>query len=519
MADFVAVLKKTIEGLTDKSPEMREKVYRKARDTVAAKLAAIDPPPSRIVVDRQTRALEDAIKAVEASFLEKPAADDFESVLAGMEASRPAAPVVREAPAVPAALPTPPPPATAFSPPQRAPAPAPADDVAAEAEPVAAAVPLEQDDELVPVAVQQPEPKLALPLAGDATVARTKRRVPMGLIAALVALVVVVAAGYGLWLNRDDLGSLFGSGGGTVAEGEQTKPAEAPAQQAAPAASEPETPAGGQMVSTETEQPRAAGGDTQPAAAETPKYTQRLMSDGKEVDEGPADGGQSVGEGTSMASATQLADNSATGQTAPGAAAPQPAETQQTRPADQALPVGQRAIFYEERPSLAEGTADTGSAVWTLVNESPGNDLPPEPAIRAEVNIPSKNVQLKMTIRRNADTTLPASHIIEMIFLGNFEGGGIESVLRVALKGSEAAPGNPLIGIPARITDGYFLIALSSSEAERNTNLELLLRQSWLDIPIVYKSGRRALVTLEKGVPGDKVFQEAIQAWQNASSG
>ena len=503
MADFVAVLKKTIEGLTDKSPEMREKVYRKARDTVAAKLAAIDPPPSRIVVDRQTRALEDAIKAVEASFLEKPAADDFESVLAGMEASRPAAPVVREA------QPAPPPPAAAFSPPPRAPA----DEVAAEAEPVAAAVPLEQDDELVPVAVQQPEPKLALPLAGDATVARTKRRVPMGLIAALVALVVVVAAGYGLWLNRDDLGSLFGSGGGTVAEGEQTKPAEAPAQQAAPAASEPETPAGGQMASTETEQPRAAGGDTQPAAAETPKYTQRLMSDGKEVDEGPADGGQSVGEGTSMASATQLADNSATGQTAPGAAAPQPAETQQTRPADQALPVGQRAIFYEERTSLAEGTADTGSAVWTLVNESPGNDLPPEPAIRAEVNIPSKNVQLKMTIRRNADTTLPASHIIEMIFLGNFEGGGIESVLRVALKGSEAAPGNPLIGIPARITDGYFLIALSSSEAERNTNLELLLRQSWLDIPIVYKSGRRALVTVEKGVPVEKVFQEVIQDW------
>ena len=118
-----------------------------------------------------------------------------------------------------------------------------------------------------------------------------------------------------------------------------------------------------------------------------------------------------------------------------------------------------------------------------------------------------------------ADTTLPASHIIEMIFLGNFEGGGIESVLRVALKGSEAAPGNPLIGIPARITDGYFLIALSSSEAERNTNLELLLRQSWLDIPIVYKSGRRALLTMEKGIPGDKVFDEAMKVWQSKTSG
>ena len=135
------------------------------------------------------------------------------------------------------------------------------------------------------------------------------------------------------------------------------------------------------------------------------------------------------------------------------------------------------------------------------------------------MTIPGKNVQLKMTIRRNADQTLPASHIIEMIFLGNFEGGGIENVLRIALKNSEAAPGNPLIGIPAKIADGYFLVALSDSAAERETNLQLLLRQSWIDIPIVYRSGRRALVTMEKGVPGDKVFQEAIQAWRNASSG
>ena len=45
MADFVAVLKKTIDGLGNNTPEMREKVYDKARATVAAKLAAINPPP------------------------------------------------------------------------------------------------------------------------------------------------------------------------------------------------------------------------------------------------------------------------------------------------------------------------------------------------------------------------------------------------------------------------------------------------------------------------------------------
>ncbi len=87
-----------------------------------------------------------------------------------------------------------------------------------------------------------------------------------------------------------------------------------------------------------------------------------------------------------------------------------------------------------------KGSADTGSIVWSVVQESPGDDLPPEPAIRAEATIPGKNLQLRMTIKRNGDTTLPASHIIEMIFLTpeNFDGGGIENILRVALKDTEA---------------------------------------------------------------------------------
>ena len=52
MADFVAVLKKTIDALGDNTPAMREKVYQKARSTIAAKLAAINPPPPHEVTIR-----------------------------------------------------------------------------------------------------------------------------------------------------------------------------------------------------------------------------------------------------------------------------------------------------------------------------------------------------------------------------------------------------------------------------------------------------------------------------------
>ena len=108
-----------------------------------------------------------------------------------------------------------------------------------------------------------------------------------------------------------------------------------------------------------------------------------------------------------------------------------------------------------------------------------------------------------------------------MIFLTpeGFSGGGIENILRVAMKGSEQEAGNPLIGIPAKIADGFFLVALNDTKAEIDANMTLLRRQSWIDVPIVYKSGRRALFTLEKGIPGDKVFDEALKAWTAASAG
>ncbi|TIX52534.1 MAG: hypothetical protein E5V28_31740, partial [Mesorhizobium sp.] len=63
---------------------------------------------------------------------------------------------------------------------------------------------------------------------------------------------------------------------------------------------------------------------------------------------------------------------------APGAAPAAPTAA----PAETALAVGQKAIFYEERTSTAQGSAEPGSIVWSLVQESPGGNLPPEPAIR-----------------------------------------------------------------------------------------------------------------------------------------
>ena len=75
MADFTAVLRKTIDGLGETTPEMRARVYDKARATISAKLAAMNPAPAPAVVERQRKVLEDAIASLEAEYAPPPSAE------------------------------------------------------------------------------------------------------------------------------------------------------------------------------------------------------------------------------------------------------------------------------------------------------------------------------------------------------------------------------------------------------------------------------------------------------------
>ena len=496
MADFVAVLKKTIDGLGDTTPAMRERVYEKARATVAAKLAAINPPPPAAIAERQKKSLEDAIAEIEAGYRAGPAdvdpLEELESVFSTLDGSKPVE-------AVPARTP-----GSSF-----------------EVKPAATGVPGSKPTVLAGMDSPENESRSDFQHAesGDGSYedfddAAPRRRGLGGIIAALVVLALLGGGGYAAWLNKDDLSAMLGL------DKTETVAATPPPAEAPP----PEKPA----VDAEAAAPPAE------APAQPEKFTQRLNADGSEIDEGPASSAQTIGEGTSVAAATQPpepatpAEPAAPGATDPGApaAAIDPAAPAAPGPgtppaAEPAVAVGQKAIFYEERTNVAQGSADTGSIVWSVVQESPGGDQPPEPAIRAEATIPGKDLQLRMTIKRNGDPTLPASHIIEMIFLTpeGFEGGGIENILRVSLKDTEQSAGNALLGIPAKIADGFFLVALTDTKAEVDTNLNLLRRDQWIDVPLVYKSGRRALITMEKGIPGEKVFEEAMKAWETKTAG
>lgn len=472
MADYIAILKKAISGVENATPEVRQQVYEKARLTITNKIKAIQPAPTQAAVDRQMAMLEAAISDVEAEYTLSDATGVAPAAFAPRSGSDATA-----APDLPKAGMG----AMSDASPQDAP----------------------RGDTI-------PTPPPTRPRRGERSSGGGR------MMATLGALVVFAAAAYGAYTYRDEIGGMLDGSGDIPAEtavqsgdsdedtaGAQSSDASGDQDTAQDAStSDGDAAAEADGDATQPVDTAESAGDTPPE----PKLTQRLLPDGSEVDEGPAGGEASVGEGTSVAAVTQQPD--ATEESDTGAA-----------PAD-ALPVGQKAIFYEERTSSEEGSAIPGAVVWSVSQESPGNEQPPEPAIQAEVTIPEMELSLRMIIRRNGDATLPASHIIELVFATpeNFSGGAIDQVQRVTFKSTEQAPGNPLVALPAKIADGYFLVALNDAASALQTNLTLLRREPWIDIPVTYKTGRRALITMEKGIPGDKVFDEVLKAWEGVAA-
>lgn len=461
MADFVAVLKKTIDAQAENTPELRQRVYAKARATIEQKLVMANA--SQAMAVRQRDLLEKAISETEAFYttvsepLHEELSDPLEEFL--HETARSS---VVDQPEKSASAPAP-----DVDEPDHGEGSGPnADNGAVNDAPIG---PQPTSDERVEDRDRRhryyEEPR-------DLREGRSYK----GLITGLVAVLLLAGIGYGIWSAKDEITDFASSIGRSDAPDDET-----------------------QLSQDDQATPESAIEESPQAPAEEPKLTQRLLPDGSEVDAGPAGGETTIGEGTSTSASTSG--------TAPSAGQNQPA-------ASEAVAVGQQALLYEERGGTQSGSVERGNVVWSVVEESPNEGEPAEPAIRGNLTMPDSKVEMKLTIRRNTDQSIPASHLIEIVFNvpEDFSGGVIDNVQRITFKDTEQAPGNPLIAVPSKIADNFFIIWLNDARTAQDTNLSLMRRLQWIDIPISYRNGRRALISLEKGIPGEKVFNEVLGA-------
>ena len=315
-----------------------------------------------------------------------------------------------------------------------------------------------------------------------------KSRLPSVLLLVLIVAVVGGLAALG-WSNREKIADLMQSFGVGKATTTAAKPATTPAAPVAadsnktpdrlPDAEAPAPPASDVRVVGPTP-PDASADTTAPAPAPAPA---------PEPAPAPAD------------------DASA----APAVPAVAPVDA----PATGDALVAQKAILYEEPLDAAAApntgvTAINAAVTWRFI-ESGANG----PEIEASLQVPERGMKVRLSIHKNSDKSLPASHLIEVIVdvPPDFPGKGIKSVPRVVLKPTEEARGQPLVGAPAKVTNGFFWIALSAADQDITSNLALLKDRNWIDLPFVYESGQRAILTIEKGTPGERVFEKAMAAW------
>ncbi|MCJ8509176.1 hypothetical protein MUU53_14760 [Rhizobium lemnae] len=370
---------------------------------------------------------------------------------------------------------------------------------------------------------QELEELMAQPVARPYRVVPKPKRNYVGILLGFFGLAIMAGGGYAIWLNRDALSGLIG---GADSAAPSVQQAAQPTGQTAPTA----TPA---TQTPPAKQTAAATPAAQSAGSAKPgepqKFTQRLMPDGTEKDSGSggptgAAGNQSVAQvSPPAASAQPPAGNAAVGNGASTpntpAGATAPGVPPSSPPANTVAVAGNKIFLYEERVGQSSPTAVEGSVSWSLQKEAVENGRT-EPAVQGRISIPGRGLTALVTFKRNTDPSLPASHLVEFVFSlpPNFEGGSIDSVQRISMKQTEQDRGDPLVAVPAKITPDFHMIALNDFPDARTRNLDLIRSRDWIDVPLIYSNGRRALLTMQKGDDGRKAFDEATRVWQAAAS-
>ncbi|MEN0088417.1 MAG: hypothetical protein AAF737_08290 [Pseudomonadota bacterium] len=536
MPDYHAVLNKTLAGLPTNTPEIRSKVYDKARATIRRQLDAVQPALPVERIEAEVLNLETAIADVEAAQAPPPAPpsdtdilDDLEAEL-GLEAAAEPYPAAQPEPSFLAASSAPaataPEPAAPMVP--GPPAVQPTVEATPGAFPAASQKP--------PVAPPQPTgpsaPMVDRAASNSFDEDEPKKRSRKGLIAFLVLLLALLGGAFAASQNPGGLNGLaqqlvpgveipfLGIGPSTEVDGATTP--------STPVDAEPEV----QAESTETGDGETKFGERLGTDGNTTSAEPELQpveqpaTDADDADlvpadpsdpsvEGPGEGAPSLESDDDVPEPGDVVvDENGVQFTVPAAPADEAAGQQQSEaepaaPAAAGATVAQRAFFYVENNGNEGTTRTPGSVIWT------NGEREGLPTIEGDVSVDELGIGMKMVIRKNVDETLSASHVIDILFdlPDDFTGNGIEAVRQVVFKPTEEEQGNALIAEPARISDTFFIVALYDLPEAEAANAQIMRERPWIDLPIAYTTGRRALLTIEKGARGTDVFRRAFDAW------
>jgi len=539
MADYYPLLAKAVAGLLDSTAEARHAIYERARGALFRQLRNLDPPVPEEAIKREAQALEVAVARLETEIASRSGtgsgAPVVEPNLAGLgpTAGSPAGPSPAHEPSA-APLPEPnPPDPDPLGPAPSAPVPIPA----AQTPPPSRPLKVRRDPRLPgmnpgarPDGAPRPGPAPAARTAAKPSAAQDEPQAP--------------ALGTSSPGQAASAGRAFDAFAPAPAVRE-ARTLEAPAVEA----SAPETPS----PSPESSEPAARmrleaqhpfaprpARDAGPAkrlvvvagivglvvalvAIAAYKLRDRPEDLVRPQPPSPSTQGEAGAGG-------KIVDRIGAGTATPGSApalAGAPSSTADRNdaaesgsgPANPPIPVARRAALLVEAPEeKSKVKTFLGTVVWRVDNVSNGPDEPLSSAVRAEIDIPEEKLQVAMTIQKNFDGTLPASHTLKLMFAVPQDSplGNIKQISVLQMRREDSATGESLKGITVPVMENSFLVGLARGDAEVS-NLDLLRSREWLDVPMVLANGHIAKLTFEKGPSGQRALDDAMASWQRDS--
>jgi hypothetical protein len=175
---------------------------------------------------------------------------------------------------------------------------------------------------------------------------------------------------------------------------------------------------------------------------------------------------------------------------------------------------GRAAMLVATADNPQKPVVSLGSTTWSLIPPAPNQ--PATVAVKAEADIPDLKMHATMTLRKNTDPTLQATHTIDLKF--SFAEGapitGFKDVGLPQMRKEDSTAAEALTSVKVKISDTYFLIALAKGESDTARNLDLMQTRAWFDFPLLLNDDRIAKIVFQKSPEGQAMLDKAFEAWK-----
>ena len=172
------------------------------------------------------------------------------------------------------------------------------------------------------------------------------------------------------------------------------------------------------------------------------------------------------------------------------------------------LSTSTRAFMVLESPGNAPSQFE-GRALWSFEPDAAAKG---EKTLRTIIAFPGADLTIDLSLSRNKDAALGASHLMMAIFDVPKGFDPVREMSPIEWREREAQAGSVYRGSVVPVQDNAFMVTLD--KAAEAANIALLKSQKWMVFEFRLANGRRGAALLEKGSSGEKAAEEALKTWK-----